>query len=45
MLLTPHTSGQTEHPPTGPLDVFRENLRRCLSGEPLLNQVNWERGY
>jgi phosphoglycerate dehydrogenase-like enzyme len=45
VLLTPHTSGQTEHPQTGSLDIFRENLRRCLAGEPLLNQVSWERGY
>jgi D-2-hydroxyacid dehydrogenase (NADP+) len=45
VLLTPHTSGQTEHPTTGALDVFRENLRRCLAGEPLLNLVDWERGY
>jgi hypothetical protein len=33
-----------EHPPTGSLEIFRENLRRCLDGEPLLNQVDWERG-
>jgi phosphoglycerate dehydrogenase-like enzyme len=45
VILTPHTSGMTEHQPTGPLDIFRENLRRCLAGEPLLNQVDWERGY
>jgi phosphoglycerate dehydrogenase-like enzyme len=45
VILTPHTSGMTEHPPTGPLDVFRENLRRCLAGQPLLNQVDWTRGY
>jgi phosphoglycerate dehydrogenase-like enzyme len=45
VILTPHTSGQTEHPATGPLEIFRENLRRCLAGEPLLNQVDWERGY
>lgn len=45
VILTPHTSGQTEHPPTGPLEILRENLRRCLDGRPLLNQVNWERGY
>ena len=45
VILTPHTSGQTEHPPTGPLEVFRENLRRCLDGRPLLNRVDWERGY
>ena len=45
VILTPHTSGQTEQPPTGPLEIFRENLRRCLDGRPLLNQVDWERGY
>ena len=45
VLLTPHTSGQTEHPQTGSLDIFRENLRRCLAGEALLNQVEWDRGY
>ena len=45
VLLTPHTSGQTEHPSTGSLDIFRENLRRFLAGEPLLNLVDWERGY
>jgi glyoxylate/hydroxypyruvate reductase len=45
VILTPHTSGQTEHPPPGPLEIFRENLRRCLDGRPLLNRVDWERGY
>ncbi len=45
VILTPHTSGMTEHPPTGPLEVFRENLRRCLDGQPLVNQVDWTRGY
>jgi D-2-hydroxyacid dehydrogenase (NADP+) len=45
VLLTPHTSGRTDRPHTGPLDIFRENLRRCLAGEPLLNLVDWERGY
>jgi phosphoglycerate dehydrogenase-like enzyme len=45
VILTPHTSGMTEHPPTGPLEIFSENLRRCLAGEPLVNLVDWERGY
>ena len=45
VLLTPHTSGQTEQPSTGSLEIFRENLRRCLEGRPLLNLVDWERGY
>ena len=45
VILTPHTSGQSEHPSTGSLEIFRENLRRCLDGRPLLNLVDWERGY
>lgn len=45
VILTPHTSGQTDVPPTGALEIFRENLRRCLAGEPLLNLADWERGY
>jgi D-2-hydroxyacid dehydrogenase (NADP+) len=45
VILTPHTSGQTEQRPTGPLEIFRENLLRCLAGRPLLNQVDWDRGY
>ena len=45
VIITPHTSGQTEFPTEGPLDLFRDNLRRCLDGRPLLNQVDWERGY
>jgi phosphoglycerate dehydrogenase-like enzyme len=45
VILAPHSSGQTEHPSRAALEVFRENLRRCLAGEPLLNQVDWSRGY
>jgi phosphoglycerate dehydrogenase-like enzyme len=45
VILTPHTSGQTEHPSRGALEIFRKNLRRCLAGEPLLNLVDWQRGY
>jgi phosphoglycerate dehydrogenase-like enzyme len=45
VILTPHTSAQTEQPSTRSLEIFRENLRRCLGGQPLLNQVDWERGY
>ena len=45
VILTPHTSGQSELPATESLDLFRENLRRCLDGRPLLNLVDWERGY
>ena len=45
VIITPHTSGMTEHSPSGPLDILRENVQRSLAGEPLLNQVDWSRGY
>jgi phosphoglycerate dehydrogenase-like enzyme len=45
VILTPHVSGQTEHPSRASVDLFCDNLRRCLAGEPLLNQVDWLRGY
>ena len=45
VIITPHTSGMTEHLPTGAFQILRENLGRCLAGEPLLNQVDWARGY
>jgi len=45
VLLTPHTSGQTSQRSEGALNVFCDNLRRCLDGQPLINQVDWARGY
>jgi len=45
VILTPHTSGQTEYPSRGAVDLLCDNLRRCLAGEALLNQVDWGRGY
>jgi phosphoglycerate dehydrogenase-like enzyme len=45
VILAPHTSAQTEHPSRAALDLLCANLRRNLAGEPLLNQVDWQRGY
>ena len=45
VILTPHTSGQSEHRSSESLEIFKENLRRLLAGQPLLNQVDWQRGY
>lgn len=45
VIFTPHTSGQSEEREYGSLAIFKENLHRCLAGEPLVNQVDWERGY
>jgi hypothetical protein len=38
-------SGQTDRPSDRALDVLCDNLRRCLDGEPVVNQVDWARGY
>ncbi|MCB8941224.1 MAG: D-2-hydroxyacid dehydrogenase [Ardenticatenaceae bacterium] len=45
VLLTPHISGFTPHYDDRATDIFAENLRRYLAGEPLLNQVNRAIGY
>ena len=45
VLLSPHVSGFTPHYDDRATDLFAENLRRYLAGEPLLNLVNRERGY
>jgi glyoxylate/hydroxypyruvate reductase len=45
VLLTPHTSSMSDQSASGARTIFRDNLRRCLAGEPLLNQVDWSRGY
>ncbi len=45
VILTPHISGFTSHYDDRAVDLFAENLRRYLAGEPLLNLVERERGY
>lgn len=45
VILSPHVSGFTPEYDARAVDLFTENLRRYLSGEPLLNLVNRERGY
>lgn len=45
VILTPHVSGFTPFYDDRVTDLFAENLRRYLAGEPLLNLVNRERGY
>jgi phosphoglycerate dehydrogenase-like enzyme len=45
VLLTPHTAGQSDVPSRERLDLFCDNLRRYLAGEPLRNVVDWARGY
>ena len=45
VLLTPHSSGMSDERSTAAVDLFCDNLRRYLAGEPLHNRVDWTRGY
>ncbi len=45
VLITPHIAGQSQYSGTRILDVFVENVRRYVSGYPLLNVVNKQAGY
>lgn len=45
VIVTPHISGNTPFYDRRAVELFAANLRRYLSGEPLLNQVNLELGY
>lgn len=45
VLISPHVSGFTPKYDERASDLFAENLRRYLAGEPMLNLVERERGY
>ncbi|NOZ50804.1 MAG: D-2-hydroxyacid dehydrogenase [Chloroflexi bacterium] len=45
VIISPHVSGFTPHYDDRAIELFSENLRRYLQGQPLLNQVDRQRGY
>ena len=45
VLITPHVSSGSDVPPEEPYRLFVENLEAFLSGRPLRNVVDWDRGY
>ncbi|HEU5229695.1 MAG TPA: D-2-hydroxyacid dehydrogenase [Ktedonobacteraceae bacterium] len=45
VFISPHVAGLTSHYSERAAMIFEENLRRYLSGDPLYNVVNKERGY
>lgn len=45
VILSPHASSATPHYDDRAVELFAENLRRYLIGEPLLNLVNESSGY
>jgi glyoxylate/hydroxypyruvate reductase len=45
VLITPHTSSISDADQHGGIDLFCENLRAYLAGQPLHNVIDWARGY
>ena len=45
VLLTPHISATADVSSHRGADLFVENLRRYVAGEPLRNVIDWARGY
>ncbi|MCL6510761.1 MAG: D-2-hydroxyacid dehydrogenase [Anaerolineae bacterium] len=45
VILTPHIAGQTPHYEARAAALFAENLRRFINGQPLINRVDFQRGY
>jgi phosphoglycerate dehydrogenase-like enzyme len=45
VIISPHIGGFTPHYDDRATDIFAENLRRYVAGEPLLNVVNRDREY
>jgi phosphoglycerate dehydrogenase-like enzyme len=44
-IITPHISGNTPYYDDRAVEMFSENLRRYLAGEPLLNRLDPDLGY
>ena len=45
VVITPHISGHAETTHNFGTEVFLDNLQRFLNGEPLINQIDFDRGY
>jgi phosphoglycerate dehydrogenase-like enzyme len=45
VMITPHTSGASDQDRHGGIDLFCDNLRAWLDGNPMRNVIDWERGY
>ena len=45
VVLTPHIAPNSSYYNDRPSDVFAENMRRYLAGDPMLNVFDRQRGY
>jgi len=45
VLITPHISGMSDRNRHRSVELFCENLAAYIAGQPLVNIIDWERGY
>ncbi len=45
VLITPHVSGKTDLLQQRPIDLICDDPRAHVAGHPLVNVIDWERGY
>jgi phosphoglycerate dehydrogenase-like enzyme len=45
LILTPHIAGNSPAYDSRAMDLFAENMKRYLAGQPLLNRIEPQRGY
>jgi phosphoglycerate dehydrogenase-like enzyme len=45
VLITPHISGASDQDRHGAIELFRDNLRAWIAGDPLRNVIDWTLGY
>ncbi|HSS98696.1 MAG TPA: D-2-hydroxyacid dehydrogenase [Terriglobales bacterium] len=45
VIISPHVAGLSRHYTTRAFTLFKENLRRYIAGEELLNKIDLEKGY
>ena len=45
VIITPHIAGGSDQVGRRRLDIYKENIRRFVSGEPMLNVVDKTKGY
>jgi D-2-hydroxyacid dehydrogenase (NADP+) len=45
VIITTHAAGGSQRRPQRTFEFFQENLRRYVSGEPLLNIIDKQRGF
>ena len=45
VMITPHISNGSDADIHGGIDIFCENLRAYRQGKPMMNVLDWARGY